>query len=259
MEGQRRRGCAWHRRHRRRRGARRRAAAARRATRRRARRHRRARFRRCGARVRPFPPPWRGRGRPATHGGDTLRAASATASAAHPATPSPASGHLPVAVAAVAPAPGGRSPAPSPARLSQPTRRHHGQTRRRRQRASATRPTLPPATAARVADGGRIAATHPDRRRSQRRPRPAVVRVCEPTARATPVVTPPRGTEARAGHNHTAGAACTASLTTPRRCLPMHRRRSMPGAPRLSPSGRVRTARDAHRRPFAREQTNKCD
>ena len=45
------------------------------------------------------------------------------------------------------------------------------------------------------------------------------------------------------------GAPSTVPLTTPRRYFPTHRRRSTPGSPRLSPSGRVLKARDAHRRP----------
>ena len=127
MEGRGGRGCGLHRPHRRRRDARGRVAAARRATGRRARRHRRARCRRCAARVRLRPLLWRGRGRPATHGGDTLRAASAAASAAAPpAAPSPASDHPSAAAAAAAPATGGRSRAPSSARPCQTTRRRHG-------------------------------------------------------------------------------------------------------------------------------------
>jgi len=65
-------GCGWSRRHRRQRGARRRAVVARGSTRRSAQRHRCARCSRCGARFLPRPFPWPGRGRRATHEGDTL-------------------------------------------------------------------------------------------------------------------------------------------------------------------------------------------
>jgi len=47
------------------------------------------------------------------------------------------------------------------------------------------------------------------------------------------------------------GAPCTAPIAAPRRCFPVHRRLSKPGAPRAPPSGRVRTARHAHSRPVA--------
>jgi len=186
------------------------------------------------------PAPPRGRGCPATHGGDTLRAASATASAAAPpAATSPARYHPAAAAAAAAPAPDGRSPASSPARPFQPARHRHGQTRRcrhgyglggapsplplsppsdspprhlaptcrwrrRSRRASAARPLPPPATEAGVADGGRIAAARPDWQRSQRLPRPAVERDVVPRARPSPVATPPRVAEPWAGRTHPA-------------------------------------------------------
>jgi len=52
------------------------------------------------------------------------------------------------------------------------------------------------------------------------------------------------------------GAPCTAPFSTPRRRFPTHGRRSTQGVPRLPPSGRVRTARDGHRR-SGRFQANK--
>ena len=61
-----------------------------------------------------------------------------------------------------------------------------------------------------------------------------------PSAQPPPVVTAPRGAEARAGRNHTVGAPCTAPLTTPRRCFPMHGCR------------RAHQARHAYRRVVAR-------
>jgi len=127
----------------RRRGAWGRAFTGHRATRWRARHHHRTRYHRCGVSFWRRPPPWRGRGRPATPEEGTLCAASGAASAAAPpAAQSPDSDDQPAAAAAAAPAPDGRSLASSPAYPCLPTRRRHGQKHRCRH--GYTRPDAPP-------------------------------------------------------------------------------------------------------------------
>jgi len=92
--------------------------------------------------------------------------------------------------------------------------------RRCRPRAGASCPSQSSATAAGVADSGRVAPVRPDSQWSQRRPRPAVVRASVTSARPPPVVALPHCAEARSVQPH-GGATRPWPAATPRPAHPV--------------------------------------